>query len=205
MSARRGFVLLNQCTLNVLRYQALRTISSHFSTVSGISRYSHLLYSGNTLSARIHSEAFQSRVKNLISTTDEPDTLYKKIEVLAKCHDKTVLDSYEYFAVLAAKELGINVEKVHEPKRKIERFTLLKSVHIFKKHRAQYEMRTHYRCFELKHLTGSTADVYLEYIQRNLPEGVALEITKTTLEKLPDHVRYPVWDTLPEDENTKSS
>ncbi|OCT68233.1 hypothetical protein XELAEV_18039530mg [Xenopus laevis] len=34
--------------------------------------------------ARIHSEAFQTRVKNLISATDEPDTLYKKIEVLAK-------------------------------------------------------------------------------------------------------------------------
>ncbi|KAE8586196.1 hypothetical protein XENTR_v10021588 [Xenopus tropicalis] len=203
MSVRRGFVLLNHCTFNFLRYQALRTISSHFCTVSGKSRYG--LNNGKIHSAGIHSEAFQSRVRNLISATDEPDTLYKKIEVLAKCHDKTVLDSYEYFAVLAAKELGINVEKVHEPKKKIERFTLLKSVHIFKKHRVQYEMRTHYRCFELRHLTGSTADVYLEYIQRNLPEGVALEITKTALERLPDHVRYPVWDQLPEDENTKSS
>lgn len=32
--------------------------------------------------------------------------------------------------------------------------------------------------FQLKHLTGSTANVYLEYIQRNLPEGVAMEIKK---------------------------
>ncbi|KAG8449059.1 hypothetical protein GDO86_015930, partial [Hymenochirus boettgeri] len=143
-----------------------------------------------------------SRIKSLITTTDEPDTLYKKIEVLAKGHDKAVLDSYEFFAVLAAKELGICMEKVHEPQRKIERFTLLKSVHIFKKHRVQYEMRTQYRCFELKQLTGSTADVYLEYIQRNLPEGVALEITKTTLERLPDHIKYPVWDQLPGEKNT---
>lgn len=37
----------------------------------------------------------------------------------------------------------------HEPPRKIERLTLLKSVHIFKKHRVQYEMRTLYRCLEV--------------------------------------------------------
>lgn len=39
--------------------------------------------------------------------------------------------------------------------------------------------------FQLKHLTGSTANVYLEYIQRNLPEGVAMEVTKVWLEFLP--------------------
>ncbi|EMP37457.1 28S ribosomal protein S10 [Chelonia mydas] len=140
-----------------------------------------------------------------VSISDEPDTLYRKLSVLVKGHDKTVLDSYEYFAVLAAKELGISIEKVHEPPRKIERFTLLKSIHIFKKHRVQYEMRTHYRCLELKHLTGSTADVYLEYIQRNLPEGVAMEIKKTKLEKLPEHIQKPVWDKLPSVEETAST
>uniref|UniRef100_A0A8C5PKM1 Small ribosomal subunit protein uS10m n=1 Tax=Leptobrachium leishanense TaxID=445787 RepID=A0A8C5PKM1_9ANUR len=140
-----------------------------------------------------------------ITSSDEADILYKKIEVLAKCHDKAVLDSLEYFAVLAAQQLGLTLERVYEPKKKIERLTLLKSVHIFKKHRVQYEMRTHYRCFEFKHLTGSTANVYLEYIQRNLPEGAALEITKTTLEKLPDHIKYPVWDQLSNDENEKTS
>ena len=28
----------------------------------------------------------------------------------------------------------------------------------------------------LKHLTGSTADTYLEYVQRNLPEGVSMKV-----------------------------
>lgn len=32
--------------------------------------------------------------------------------------------------------------------------------------------------FQLTDLTGSTADTYLEYIQRNLPEGVAMKVTK---------------------------
>nr|XP_014428575.1 28S ribosomal protein S10, mitochondrial [Pelodiscus sinensis] len=152
-----------------------------------------------------HTDLHHHKDKSLVSISDEPDTLYKKLSVLVKGHDKTVLDSYEYFAVLAAKELGIFIEKVHEPPRKIERFTLLKSIHIFKKHRVQYEMRTHYRCLELKHLTGSTADVYLEYIQRNLPEGVAMEIKKTKLEKLPEHIQKPVWDKLPSVEETAST
>ncbi|XP_078505845.1 small ribosomal subunit protein uS10m [Lissotriton helveticus] len=144
-----------------------------------------------------HSDSSKYSENPLISISENADTLYKQISVLVKGHDKTVLDSYEYFAVLAAKELGISIDKVYEPPRKIERLTLLKSIHIYKKHRVQYEMRTHYRCMELKHLTGSTADVYLEYIQRNVPEGVALEIKKTTLEKLPEHLKKPVWDSVP--------
>nr|XP_012628671.1 28S ribosomal protein S10, mitochondrial isoform X2 [Microcebus murinus] len=143
----------------------------------------------------LHVETPKDLTKPTITISDEPDTLYKRLSVLVKGHDKAVLDSYEYFAVLAAKELGISI-KVHEPPRKIERFTLLKSVHIFKKHRVQYEMRTLYRCLELEHLTGSTADVYLEYIQRNLPEGVAMEVTKTQLEQLPEHIKEPIWETV---------
>lgn len=33
---------------------------------------------------------------------------------------------------------------------------------------------------QIERITGSTARVYLEYIQRNLPEGVAMEVTKVT-------------------------
>ena len=62
-------------------------------------------------------------------------------------------------------------------------------------------MRTLYRCLELEHLTGSTADVYLEYIQRNLPEGVAMEVTKVRLEFLSQLQGdlYCCVDTLPPD------
>ncbi|KAM4694631.1 small ribosomal subunit protein uS10m [Discoglossus pictus] len=208
MSAPRALYLLNRSVRGLSRCQALRTLPHHYATCTVTPSYSHLSNKKplwKTQCADLHTHPTESTTSNLITVTDEPDFLYKKIEVLAKCHDKTVLDSYEYFAVLAAKELGIQVEKVHEPQRKIERFTLLKSVHIFKKHRVQYEMRTHYRCFELSHLTGCTANVYLEYIERNLPEGVALEITKTRLEKLPEHIKNPVWDQLPNEEKAKSS
>lgn len=59
-----------------------------------------------------------------------------------------------------------------------ERLTVLKSVHIYKKHRVQYETRTYYMFVQYNRLTGSTADTLLEYVQRNLPEGVALKTTK---------------------------
>ncbi|KAJ8274736.1 hypothetical protein COCON_G00093610 [Conger conger] len=144
--------------------------------------------------ACVHTGVSQNTAIPNITVTDEPDTLYQTVAVLVKGHDRAVLDSYEFFATLAAQELGINIGKVSEPKKTIERMTLLKSVHIYKKHRVQYEMRTHYRCIELARLTGSTAKVYLEYIQRNLPEGVAMAVTKTELLKIPEHIKQPMWD-----------
>lgn len=116
-----------------------------------------------------------------VTVTEEPDTLFQSVSVLVKGHDRAVLDSYELFATMAAKELGITIGRVwvlaeplrsltvalihfftaylsycyflynsSEPSKDMERFTLLKSVHIFKKHRVQYEMRTHYRCIEVR-------------------------------------------------------
>ena len=37
-------------------------------------------------------------------------------------------------------------------------------------------------------MTGSTADTFLEYIERNLPEGVALKVYKTGIEQMPQHI-----------------
>ncbi|XP_077408540.1 small ribosomal subunit protein uS10m [Vanacampus margaritifer] len=145
------------------------------------------------LSPSFHTATAFSSTASPITVTEEPDTLFQKVTVLVKGHDRSVLDSYEYFATMAAKELGIGIGKVFEPPKDMDRFTLLKSVHIFKKHRVQYEMRTHYRCIELSHLTGSTARVYLEYIQRNLPESVAMQVTKTAIEKIPEHIHEPMW------------
>ncbi|XP_033859506.2 small ribosomal subunit protein uS10m [Acipenser ruthenus] len=181
--------------------QVPRTPGLDFSRSSVISR----LFCNSRLpllvqTAGIHAGSCHCTVAPSITETEEPDSLYKNVAVLVKGHDKAVLDSYQYFATLAAQELGINIDKVYEPPKRIERLTLLKSVHIFKKHRVQYEMRTYYRCIELKHLTGCTADVYLGYIQRNLPEGVAMEVTRTSLEKLPEHIKEPVWNTISQEE-----
>lgn len=47
-----------------------------------------------------------------ITVTKEPDALFQRVSLLVKGHDKSVLDSYELFATMAAKELGIAISKV---------------------------------------------------------------------------------------------
>ena len=92
--------------------------------------------------------------------------------------DYAVLDSYCRFVTTAGKALGINIggkwvciisaykrvlvmfcyfctSRVALPTR-IQKFTVLKSPHIYKKHRVQYEIRTHSRLMQVQH-------VYIHY------------------------------------------
>lgn len=78
-----------------------------------------------------------------------------------------------------------------EPWRHIKRRTQLRSIFVNKKCREQYEHRTYFRIMQFKYLTGSTADTFLEYIQRNLPEGVAMRVSKHQLEVRPEHIAPP--------------
>ncbi|KAK3749476.1 hypothetical protein QZH41_013456, partial [Actinostola sp. cb2023] len=84
----------------------------------------------------------------------------------------------------------VHMGRILLPTRK-ERYTLLKSPHIYKKHRAQYEIRTHARLLQLRNLTSDTSDVFLEYVQRNLPEGVSMSVEHTALESLPGYLQPP--------------
>ena len=114
-----------------------------------------------------------------------PERLYTKINVKVKGSDYAVLDSYCRYLITAAKVLGIDISgRVALPTR-VQKYTVLKSPHIYKKHRVQYEVRTHSRLMQVKKITGTTADVFLEYTQRNLPEGVTMSVYQEELEALP--------------------
>lgn len=52
-------------------------------------------------------------------------------------------------------------------------------------------MRTYYRFLEFEKLTGSTLSTFLEYIERNLPEGVAMKATKIEIQPMPEHLKTP--------------
>ncbi|XP_045106766.1 28S ribosomal protein S10, mitochondrial-like [Portunus trituberculatus] len=123
---------------------------------------------------------------------DELDRLYSQVEVECRGHEPAVLRSYQKFVSTAAAHLDVPLEKIEWPKKHIQRWTLLKSIHIHKKHRVQYEARTHFLVMRFVRLTSSTADTFLEYIQRNLPEGVAMKVTKHEIQKLPEHVKPSV-------------
>ncbi|XP_057338020.1 28S ribosomal protein S10, mitochondrial [Microplitis mediator] len=135
------------------------------------------------------------RFLSALATNEAPrhDKLFKKIEVEVRGNEPAVLRSYGIFVSTAATHLGINMSKNSQPKRPIhERYTILKSAFVHKKHRVQYEHRTYYRYMNFDRLTESTADTFLEYIQRNLPEGVAMKVTKTEIQPVLESVREPL-------------
>ncbi|CAG4978717.1 unnamed protein product [Colias eurytheme] len=125
-------------------------------------------------------------------SVEELDKLYKRVELEMRGIDPAVLLSYSWFCIAAASHLGIEVTKSWTlRKAEKERHTLLRCVHIYKKHRVQYEIRTYFRFIHLQRLTGSTCDTYLEYIERNLPEGCALKVTKVECQAVPEHLNPP--------------
>ncbi|XP_055680237.1 28S ribosomal protein S10, mitochondrial [Lutzomyia longipalpis] len=134
----------------------------------------------------------QKTADELLTNQPELDKLYSKLEIELRGVDPAVLKSYSWFATTAAQHLGIEVGKCWAEKRPYhDRMVLLRSVHIFKKHRVQYEMRTYFRHLNFHKLTGSTLDTFLEYIERNIPEGVALKATKVEVQQLPEHLTTP--------------
>lgn len=119
------------------------------------------------------------------ATTPRDDDLYRCLHIKCSSHEVAVLDSYEKFLKLAASHLEIDYVKTEIPFRTIKRKTMLLSRFVRKKYRAQYEVRSYYRYISFKNLTGSTADTFLEYIERNLPEGVLMIAEKHRLSELP--------------------
>ncbi|ERL89389.1 uncharacterized protein LOC109535633 [Dendroctonus ponderosae] len=119
----------------------------------------------------------------------EADKLIKTLELEIRSHEPAVLKSYCKFVVTTGNHFGIDTKSWSLRKPVHERYTVLKSVHIYKKHRVQYEKRTYFGFVQYSKLTGSTADTLLEYVERNLPEGVSLKATKVEVQQIPDHLK----------------
>ncbi|CAF0827566.1 unnamed protein product [Adineta ricciae] len=119
------------------------------------------------------------------------DELYKRLYVEVRGHDPAVLDSYEKFVRLVSTELDIQLTNIENPPFFTERWTLLRSKFAKKKYWREYEIRTYYKKFHFKHLTGSTASTFLEYVQRNLPEGVMMIVERVRLESFSEKLVPP--------------
>lgn len=65
---------------------------------------------------------------------------------------------------------------------RIEKYTVLKSPHVHKKHRSQYETRSHRRLVQFHNMSGPTASAFLDYVVRLCPPGVELRLAHTTIE-----------------------
>ena len=117
------------------------------------------------------------------------ERLFKRVDIELRAHQPAVLKSYSWFMTEVANNLDVAVEvsEGEEEPHKVRK-TLLKSIFVHSKHRVQYEMRTYYWVFQLGRMTESTRDTYLEYVQRNLPEGVSMKVTEHEYLRLPDNV-----------------
>ncbi|OQR69976.1 28S ribosomal protein S10 [Tropilaelaps mercedesae] len=123
------------------------------------------------------------------SATDEFDKLYRNLDLEVRGHDPAVIRSYKCFILESAKHLDIPLVKTYEPTKIHDRRNKKKSVFGHGKHFVQYEARTYYQVIILENVTESTANTFLEYIERNIPEGVTMKVTKHEIQPLPEHLR----------------
>lgn len=90
-----------------------------------------------------------------------------------EAYDHAVLDTSATDIVNTAKRTGADVRGPVPLPTRIERYTVLRSPHIDKKSREQFEIRTHKRLIEIVEPTPKTIDALNKL---SLPAGVDVKI-----------------------------
>ncbi len=97
----------------------------------------------------------------------------QNIRIRLKAFDHRVLDQSTIEIVNTAKRTGAQVRGPIPLPTKIERYTVLRSPHIDKKSREQFEIRTHKRVLDILDPTPETVDALMKL---DLASGVDVEI-----------------------------
>ncbi len=98
---------------------------------------------------------------------------HQNIRIRLKAFDHRVLDQSTGEIVSTAKRTGAQVRGPIPLPTRIERFTVLRSPHIDKKSREQFEIRTHKRLLDIIDPTPQTVDALMKL---DLAAGVDVEI-----------------------------
>ena len=96
-----------------------------------------------------------------------------KIRIRLKAYDHRTLDQAAGRIVEAVKKTGGEISGPIPLPTEIEKFTILRAVHINKDSREQFEMRTHKRLIDIKNPSKETIDALAHL---DLPSGVDIEI-----------------------------
>ena len=96
-----------------------------------------------------------------------------KIRIRLKAYDFRLLDQSTAEIVDTAKRTGAHVSGPIPLPTQIQRFTVLRSPHVDKKSREQFEIRTHKRLLDIYEPTSNTVDALMKL---ELPAGVDVEI-----------------------------
>jgi len=97
----------------------------------------------------------------------------QRIRIRLRAYDHRVLDQSTEEIVETAKRTGAKVCGPIPLPTEIERYTVLRSPHVDKKSREQFEIRTHKRLLDIMDPTAKTVD---ELKKLNLPAGVDIKI-----------------------------
>ncbi len=97
----------------------------------------------------------------------------QKIRIRLKAFDHRMIDKSALEIVETAKRTGAVVRGPIPLPTRIERFTLLRSPHVDKKARDQFEIRTHKRIMDIIEPTDKTVDALMRL---DLAAGVDVEI-----------------------------
>jgi small subunit ribosomal protein S10 len=96
-----------------------------------------------------------------------------KIRIRLKAFDFRLLDQSTLEIVDTARRTGATVSGPIPLPTQIQRFTVLRSPHVDKKSREQFEIRTHKRLLDILDPTQQTVDALMKL---ELPAGVDVEI-----------------------------
>ena len=97
----------------------------------------------------------------------------EQIRIRMEAYDHSVLDQSASDIVDTAKRTGAVVHGPIPLPTRIERYTVLRSPHVNKKAREQFEIRTHKRLIDIIQPTGKTIDALNRL---SLPAGVDIKI-----------------------------
>ena len=97
----------------------------------------------------------------------------QKIRIRLKAYDHRLLDQSAQEIVETAKRTGSRIVGPIPLPTDIEKYTVLRSPHVDKKSREQFEIRTHKRLLDIIEPTAKTVD---ELKKLNLPAGVDIKI-----------------------------
>ena len=96
-----------------------------------------------------------------------------KIRIRLKAFDHAVIDQAAADIVRTAEKTGAQVSGPIPLPTKTRRWTVLRSPHVDKKSREQFELRTHKRLIDIFEPTPQTVDALMKL---DLPAGVDVEI-----------------------------
>ncbi len=96
-----------------------------------------------------------------------------KIRIRMEAYDHRILDQSAADIMETAKRTGAKVSGPIPLPTRMERYTVLRSPHVDKKSREQFEIRTHKRLIDILEPTPKTVDALNKL---NMPAGIEIKI-----------------------------